>query len=528
VTEETGKPRDPVPALVEESAEDLYEHAPCGYVSTDPAGLVLRANHTLLAWIGVPREQVVGRRRLQDLFTSGGRIFYETHVGPLLRMQGAVRSIAVDLARPSGSPLPVLLNSELRRGPAGEPLLIRTTLFDASDRKEYERELLRARKKAEAADRAKADFISMISHEIRTPLNALMGIAYLLSRTELTPRQQKYVGTLRSSSENLLGLVNQVLDFSKLESGHATLEQRPVLLRKMLAELVAAQQVKADEKGITLALEVDEAVPACVIADPVKLSQVLTNLVGNAIKFTARGGVTVRLQDRGPVNGNSVVRFAVSDTGIGIEKDKLAHIFEDFTQASYDIEMKYGGTGLGLAISRRLVELHRGRLLVESELGAGSTFSFDLALGRCPTPDAVAPAVPAERRALAGLRALVADDNEVNQFVLTSLLKEWSVAFEVVRNGREALEAVAGGSYDVLLLDLRMPSMDGFAATREIRARQRAAGRPHRPIVAVSASMRMGQAGEIEDAGFDAFVGKPVNPDLLYAALCRVTGRPPA
>jgi PAS domain S-box-containing protein len=521
VVTDPGTPAEQVlTALLEDDAEDLYEHAPCGYVSTDPGGTILRINETLLRWLGYARSDLVGRRRLQDLFTVGGRIYHETHIAPLLRMQGAVRSIAVDIARANGSPLPVLLHSDIKRNPAGEPALIRTTLFDASDRKEYEKELLRARKKAEAADRAKAEFISTISHEVRTPLNAIMGVAYLLAQTELSLQQQKFVRTLRSSAENLLNLVNEVLDFSKIEAGRVTLEEHPMNLRRLLGDIIGALQVKADEKAIGLDLRIDNGVPSEVLGDQVKLSQILTNLVGNAIKFTSEGGVTLTLEDLGPSGDRVAVRFAVTDTGIGIAADKLSKIFEDFTQATEDIGVKYGGTGLGLAISRKLVELHGSRLLVESELGKGSTFYFDLNLKRSgsKTPP---PPVRDEWGALRGLRALVVDDNLVNVFVLTGFLRGWGAICDTASNGREALERVRETSYDLVLLDLRMPKLDGFAAAREIRAL--GGERFERlPIVAVSASMRMGQRHEIEEAGFSAFVGKPINPEVLYSTLARL------
>ena len=511
--------------MLEENAEDLYEHAPCGYVSTDPGGTILRLNQTLLDWLGYARSDLVRQRRLQDLFTAGGRIFHETHVAPLLRMQGSVRSIAVDITRANGSPLPVLLHSDLKRNAAGEPVLIRTTLFDASDRKEYERELVRARKKAEAADRAKSEFISTISHEIRTPLNAIMGVAYLLAQTPLSTSQQKFVRTLRSSAENLLNLVNEVLDFSKIESGKITLEERPVRLRALASEVVGSLQVKADEKGISLDLEVEHGVPQEVLGDPVKITQILTNLLGNAIKFTSTGGVKLALEDHGWSGDRITVRFAVTDTGIGIAPDKLAHIFEDFAQENYDISVKYGGTGLGLAISRKLVDLHGSRLLVESALGKGSTFYFDLALKRSGSK-APPPPIPNERDALRGLRALVVDDNEVNVFVLTGFLRGWGVTCDTANDGRVALDRIRENTYDVVLLDLRMPKLDGISVAREVRSfpGERFA---QLPIVAVSASTRMGHQHEIEEAGFSGFVGKPINPESLYTTIAQLLGREP-
>jgi PAS domain S-box-containing protein len=367
------------PSIPEESAEDLYENAPCGYLSTLPDGTLIKVNQTLLRWTGYTREELLGRR-FQDLLTRGGRIFHETHYAPLLRMQGAVSEINLDLVDKAGQALPTLLNSTLLKDAAGAPLLVRTTLFHITDRKKYERELVAARKKAEEAARAKADFLSMVSHEIRTPMNAIIGIAHLLQETSLSARQFEYLRLLKFSSENLLNLLNGILDFSKMEAGKATLEERTFNIRQLVYSTFYALSAKAEEKQLSVRVEVDERLPAHLQGDPVKLGQVLTNLLSNAIKFTEKGSVTVALHVE-ELHADSVsVGFRVTDTGIGIPTDRLAHVFEEFTQASSDIALKYGGTGLGLAISRKLVELHGGALTVESVLGAGSCFSFSLRL----------------------------------------------------------------------------------------------------------------------------------------------------
>ena len=367
-------------ALLEESTEDLYENAPCGYVSALPDGPLVKINQTFLTWTGYHREDLVGHKRLRDLLTAGGRIFYETHYAPLLRMQGWVREIAVDIVCADGRRLPVLLNSTLRLDPEGQPLLSRTTIFNATDRKEYERELLRERQRAEQADNAKAAFISMLSHEIRNPLNAVMGIGNLLAMTELTAQQRELVGLLRSASDNLMGLINHVLDFSRIEAGGLSLEERSFDLRQLVHHLAATFRLKADEKGLALHVLLDERIPVTLLGDPVKIGQVITNLLGNAFKFTSQGSVTLELEAREADEEGISIAFRVADTGIGIPRDRLAHIFDDFTQASYDVGMKYGGSGLGLAISRRLVEMHGGRIAVESEPERGTTFSFILRL----------------------------------------------------------------------------------------------------------------------------------------------------
>lgn len=511
-----------LPALFEESAEDLYENAPCGYLSALPGGMIVKVNQTFLTWTGYRREDLVERKRFYELLTGGGRIFHETHYAPLLQMQGAVREIALDMVCADGRRLPVLINSVLRRDESGKPLLVRTTVFNATDRKEYERELVRERQRAEQAGQAKSDFLSMISHEIRTPLNAIIGVAHLFKMTELSPQQQKLARILGSSSESLLHLVNQILDFGKIEAGKMSLEERPVDLRQLVQEIAERYQLKAQERSLAFLVHVDERVPRGVLGDPMKIGQVLTNLVGNALKFTSEGSVTVALEVRAADRDTVSIDFRVSDTGIGIAPDRLASIFDDFTQANYDIGLKYGGSGLGLSISRKLVEMHGSRILVESELGRGTTFSFELRFKTLAEAVAVGPAAVVS--GLEGLKVLVADDNEVNVFVLTGLLKDWGVDFEVVSNGRQAVECVRARDYDLVLMDLRMPEMDGYAATREIRAMpgERFA---KLPIFALSASTRMGLQHEIDEAGFNEFVGKPFSPDILFGKMARYTRR---
>ena len=503
---------------IDETAEELYEHAPCGYLSTLPDGTIVRVNRTFLVWTGHRREDLVGKKRFQELLSPGGRIYHETHYAPLLRLQGKVREIAVEVVCADGRRLPALVNAVMHHDEAGQPRVIRTTVFEATDRQEYERELLRARRKAERADKLKADFISMISHEIRTPLSAIIGIGHLLSSTDLDTAQQKYVQILRSSSESLMGLVNDILDFSKIESGTLTLEQRSFDVRELAYGIVYGLQVKAHEKGVALEVGVDEGIPRLLLGDPVKIGQVLTNLVGNAVKFTQRGSVTVALDLDALEADVASIRFRVIDTGIGIATDRLPHIFDDYTQASYDIGLKYGGTGLGLGISKKLVELHGSTIGVESEAGRGSTFSFLLRL-KVPAATEAAQAGDQDRRApLQGLRVLVVDDNDVNVFVVTGFLRRWGAEIDVAVSGTEAVDRVKERDFDVVLMDLHMPGGDGLAATREIRS-QPDARLARLPIIAVSASTRMAEPHEIDAAGFTDFVGKPVNPDVLFTKI---------
>jgi PAS domain S-box-containing protein len=367
--------------LLQESAEDLYENAPCGYLSALPDGTIVKLNQTFLAWTGYRRDDLVGRKRFQDLLTAGGRIYHETHYAPLLRMQGWVREIAVDIVCADGRRLPALINTVLKNDTAGQPLLARTTVFNATDRREYERELLRQRRRAEEADQAKANFISTVSHEIRNPVSSILGIAELLGMAgPLAPRQQELIRLLRLSSENLLSLINDILDFSKIEAGKSSLEERSFDLRRAIDGVVQPLRLEAERKGLTLASRVDEQIPESLLGDPVKIGQVLINLVANAVKFTAEGVVTVEARVLELAAEAASIELRVTDTGIGISPQQLPHVFDDFSQASYDIGLKYGGTGLGLAISKKLVELQGGQIAVYSELGRGTTFSFVLRL----------------------------------------------------------------------------------------------------------------------------------------------------
>lgn len=371
-------------ALLAESAEELYEHAPCGYFSTLPDGTFARVNQTFLSWLGYSREELVGRKRFQDLLTLAGKIFHETHYAPLLRMQGAVNEVALDLVGRKGQTLPVLVNTVQKRDARGEPLFNRTTVFNATDRRSYERELLHARRAAEQAAEAKARLLAVISHEIRSPLSTITMLAEILQQPGGDERQQKHLLRLRSASRHLAELVNDLLDYSKLEAGRMPVDRREFSLRELIESVCQRLQGRAEQKGLPLLAEVDPSLPDRLIGDPLKLDQVLTNLVGNALKFTDSGSVLVRaaVVERHPDAVS--IEVAVRDTGIGIAPERLSDIFEEFTQASPDITAQYGGTGLGLTISRKLLQLLGGDLHVESTPGQGSTFSFRLRVAAAP------------------------------------------------------------------------------------------------------------------------------------------------
>jgi PAS domain S-box-containing protein len=372
-------------ALLDESAEDLYEYAPCGYLSTLPDGTIVRVNHTLTEWTGLSREALLGGTKFQTLLSIGAKMYYETHYAPLLRMQGFANEIAMELVCADGRIMPVLVNSRQRRDADGTPLFNRITLFDSTDRRRYERELLLARRKAEQAAKDKADLLAMLSHDIRNPLNALMGVVQLLETSDLPERQRRFVRLLSSSSQNMLNLLNHVLELSKLESGSFTLVEAPFSVRKTVDDVIATFDSAARDKDLELRCSVDASVPATLIGDAVAVRQILTNLVGNAVKFTAQGFVELRVGAKEIATDAVTLTIAVVDTGIGMAPEVVGRIFNEFTQGSHETAVRFGGTGLGLTITRKLLALYGSRVDVKSAPGEGSSFSFDL---RLPLPAA--------------------------------------------------------------------------------------------------------------------------------------------
>ncbi|MEO7134762.1 MAG: ATP-binding protein [Vicinamibacterales bacterium] len=366
--------------LLEEEAEDLYEHAPCAYLSTLPDGTIARVNQTFVDWTGRSREALLAGTKFQSLLTIGSRIYYETHYAPLLRMQGFANEIALEVTLVDGRVLPVNANTRQRNSADGTPLFNRITLFDSTDRRRYEREILLARRKAEQNGKDKDGMLSMLSHDIRNPLQALMTIVQLLDRSELSDQQRTYVRLLKSSSGSMLDLLNRVLELSKAESGSVVLVEEPFSIRELVGDVVGPFAPAARDKGLELRWSLDEDVPAVIVGDQTAIRQILGNLVGNAVKFTATGSVslTIRVAE---ISADAVtLAFAVSDTGIGIDPDALKRIFDEFTQATDETAMRFGGTGLGLAITRRLLALYGTTVHVESVPGKGATFSFHLRL----------------------------------------------------------------------------------------------------------------------------------------------------
>ncbi|CAO3431228.1 ATP-binding protein [Azospirillum argentinense] len=387
-----------------------------------------------------------------------------------------------------------------------------------------------ARRRAEEASRAKGDFLANMSHEIRTPMNAILGLSHLALRAGPPPRQRGYLTRIRASATALLGIINDILDVSKIEAGMLTLERVPFDLSAVLDMVAGTAALSAEEKGLALRLEVAPDVPTALLGDPLRLGQVLLNLVNNAVKFTESGSVVlgVSAAPRGAEDGETELRFAVRDTGIGMTAEQVARLFQPFAQADSSTTRRYGGTGLGLAISRRLAVMMGGGIAVDSAPGLGSTFRFTVTVGVQDGAETALPAALADPglaglrvdEPLRGLRVLVADDNAVNRLVARELLEDAGLAVTAVGSGGEAVRLALepGAGYAALLTDVQMPDMDGFAVARAIR---RQCGPDRLPIIAMTAHALEEERRRCLDAGMDDHIAKPVEPHRLVAVLNR-------
>jgi len=509
---------------------DLFESARDLIIVLSPAGGIVSLNPAFEArtgwrrdeWIKKPFEKLV---HPEDLTLAYQNLARAARGGStdlfVLRIRGADgKYFAAELQ----------LAAEVQSGSVTGLLGIAR---DVTERKLAENVLRKAKEAAEAAARIKSEFLANMSHEIRNPLNAILGMGELLLETPVSPEQRDYLNILKRSGENLLGIINNVLDFSKIEAGRLELEHIEFDLAPLIGETMEALAVEAHEKGLELACRLDPALPVRLRGDPVRLKQVLTNLIGNAIKFTEKGEVVLRAGLRERERGEGVLLFSVSDTGIGIPRDKLDLVFESFTQADSSVTRKYGGTGLGIPISRQLVEMMGGRIWAESTPGKGSTFHFTAKFGMGDGAGAPSPEVdlsreevctPAPGRVQSAengtLRILLVEDSEDNRLLIKSFLKNTPHVVDIAENGREALDKFKAARYDLVLMDMQMPVMDGYTATRMIREWEgKNIANKRTPIIALTAHALEYDNNRSMEAGCDSHLTKPVKKEVLLESI---------
>ena len=487
------------------------------FVGMDAEGTIIDWNPQAEVIFGWKSEEALGRtlaetiipERFRAAHAAGLKHFLKTGEGSVIQ-----KRIELDALHKSGREFPV----EVTISPIqhAESCIFSAFVHDITNRKQTEKELLESKEAAESANQAKSDFLANMSHEIRTPMNAVIGMTELVLNTELTQSQHEYLGMVRDSADSLLSLINDILDFSKIEAGKLELDSVIFSIRDTLGDTLRSLSERAHREELELACHIDPSVPDGLVGDSSRLRQIVVNLVGNAIKFTQGGEVIVHIDVDQQDDQSALLHFAVSDTGIGIAKEKLKSVFKAFEQADTSTTRQYGGTGLGLTICSRLTRLMQGTIWAESDLGKGSTFHFTARLGISDTP----PKAPSQR-IVQGSRVLIVDDNATNRLILDEMLTNWGIETSCVEGVDDAIDSLrqareADKGYDLVLSDVHMPDKDGFALAAEIRKDEKLAGAV---IMMLTSGDRSEDVEQCRKFGVSAYIRKPIKQSELFDSL---------
>jgi PAS domain S-box-containing protein len=527
--------------MVKESeyARSLIEASLDPLVTISLEGKITDMNQATINITGISRDQLIGSDFF-DYFTEQQKareVYQEVFAN------GSVADSPLTLRHKNGKLTDVLFNGSVYRDDRGHVLGVVIVARDVTEQKIIATELTEAKvfaelatiiaeeaktkaelatRIAESAVKAKQQFLSNMSHEIRTPMNAIIGFTKVVLKTDLTAKQKEYLTAIKISGDALIVLINDILDLAKVDAGKMTFEQTPFKLAASISAMLHLFETKIQEKNLELFKEYDTRIPEVLVGDPVRLHQIILNLVSNAVKFTSAGKITVSVRLKEEDESHAIIEFAVTDTGIGITDNKIGNIFENFQQATSGTSRIYGGTGLGLAIVKQLVESQEGSLEVKSKLGEGSTFSFTLKFQKTIKEAEIVSEIVELDTEIKIIKVLVVEDIALNQLLMKTLLDDFGFERDIAGNGKIAIDKLQTNSYDIILMDLQMPEMNGFECTEYIRNTMNS----KIPIIALTADVTTVDLAKCREVGMNDYIAKPVDEKLLYSKIVGLVKKP--